>query len=208
MTMENPGTLYIISAPSGAGKTSLARALSAADPKVAISISHTTRPPRPGERNGIHYHFVSEEAFQDMHRKNAFLEHAEVFGNRYGTSRESLMQRIRDGLDVILEIDWQGARQVRDGISACVSIFILPPSRDALAQRLDDRQQDDPSVIAKRMQEARAECTHFDEFDYLIINDDFHRALSDLQAVLRAQRLRRPRQIRSHRPLIDSLLER
>nr|VFK16996.1 MAG: guanylate kinase [Candidatus Kentron sp. LPFa]VFK32165.1 MAG: guanylate kinase [Candidatus Kentron sp. LPFa] len=204
--MENPGILYIISAPSGAGKTSLVQALAAADPKVAISVSYTTRPPRPREEHGVHYHFVSEQAFRDMRAHDAFLEYAEVFGNHYGTSGEWIGERLGEGLDIILEIDWQGARQAREKVPDCVSIFILPPSRDALRERLRDRRQDDDAVIAKRMREAKAESIHFDEFDYLIVNDDFHRALSDLQAILWAGRLRRFRQAKNHQPLIASLL--
>nr|VFK52556.1 MAG: guanylate kinase [Candidatus Kentron sp. TC]VFK65364.1 MAG: guanylate kinase [Candidatus Kentron sp. TC] len=204
--MENSGILYIISAPSGAGKTSLTQALTAADPKVAISVSYTTRPPRPGEESGVHYHFVSQRAFRDMRARDAFLEYAVVFGNHYGTSREWIGERLGEGFDIILEIDWQGARQVREKIPGCVSIFILPPSRDALMERLRNRGQDDDSIIARRMRDVRAEALHFGEFDYLIINDDFHRALSDLQAILWAERLRRLRRKKTHQSLIASLL--
>nr|VFK20214.1 MAG: guanylate kinase [Candidatus Kentron sp. LFY] len=204
--MKASGTLYIVSAPSGAGKTSLVQSLATADPDVSLSVSHTTRAPRPGERDGIDYHFVGEEAFRDMRRRNAFLEHAEVFGNHYGTSRAWLTEQLQGGRDIILEIDWQGARQVRKAM-ACTSIFILPPSHHALAERLRTRGQDDHVVIAKRMQRAKAESIHFDEFDYLIVNDDFERALTDLRAILRAERLHQPRQAQDHRALIASLLE-
>nr|VFK60039.1 MAG: guanylate kinase [Candidatus Kentron sp. TUN]VFK69303.1 MAG: guanylate kinase [Candidatus Kentron sp. TUN] len=204
--MKTPGTLYIVSAPSGAGKTSLVRALAAADPMVTISVSHTTRPSRPGECDGVHYHFVSEQMFRNMREENAFLEYAEVFGHYYGTSGERLIEQVRGGLDVILEIDWQGARQVRKKIPTCINIFILPPSRDILMKRLRDRGQDDDLVIASRVQAASAESMHFDEFDYLIINDDFDKALSDLRAVLRAERLRQSRQAQRCSALIASLL--
>nr|VFJ63036.1 MAG: guanylate kinase [Candidatus Kentron sp. FW] len=206
MVMTTPGTLYIVSAPSGAGKTSLVRALASTDPMVAISISHTTRLPRSGEQDGVDYHFVDDRTFQDMREQNVFLEYAEVFGNYYGTSGEWLMERIREGIDMILEIDWQGARQVREIIPGCTSIFILPPSRDTLMQRLCDRGQDDGAIIARRMRDAKAELVHFDEFDYLIVNDDFERALSDLRVIVRAGRLRQSKQAQSRQPLIASLL--
>ena len=206
MAMTTPGTLYIVSAPSGAGKTSLVRALANTDPMVAISISHTTRLPRPGEQNGVDYHFVDDRTFQDMRERNVFLEYAEVFGNYYGTSGEWLMERVREGIDMILEIDWQGARQVRKIIPGCISIFILPPSRDTLMQRLRDRGQDDDAIITRRMQDAKAELIHFDEFDYLIVNDDFERALSDLRVIVQAERLRQSRQAQNRQPLITSLL--
>nr|VFK24587.1 MAG: guanylate kinase [Candidatus Kentron sp. MB]VFK27106.1 MAG: guanylate kinase [Candidatus Kentron sp. MB]VFK74905.1 MAG: guanylate kinase [Candidatus Kentron sp. MB] len=200
------GTLYVVSAPSGAGKTSLLRALVNADPMVSVSVSHTTRLPRPGEENGIHYHFVDNRTFQELLTRGAFLEHAKVFGCYYGTSRDSLLDSLRRGLDIILEIDWQGARQIRKAFPTCTSIFILPPSHDVLIQRLRARGQDDEIVITKRMREAVTESTHFDEFDYLVINDDFHGALSDLQAILRAQRLRSPQQAQRHQALISSLV--
>ncbi|MBT8421282.1 MAG: guanylate kinase [Gammaproteobacteria bacterium] len=205
--MKYPGTLYVISAPSGAGKTSLVRALVADDPRVLLSISHTTRLPRPGEQDGVHYHFVSKSAFQAIRERNAFLECAHVFGNDYGTSREWLTEKLCHGVDIILEIDWQGARQVRKEVSGCMGIFVLPPSRDALTQRLLDRGQDDESVIAERMQKAESELSHFDEFDYLIVNDDFDTALSDLRAIFQAERLRQFRQALRYRSLLNSLLE-
>jgi len=199
--MENFGTLYVVSAPSGAGKTSLIRALVAKDAKVLVSVSHTTRLPRPGEQNGVHYHFINESVFGDMREKGTFLEYAKVFGNYYGTSREWVEEKIGAGLDVILEIDWQGARQIRKQISSCVGIFILPPSLDALVSRLHERRQDNHSVIANRMQEAKSELAHFGEFDYLVVNNNFDVALADLCAILRAERLARMRQERRHRSL-------
>jgi len=202
-----PGTLYVVSAPSGAGKTSLVRALAQSDPAVSLSVSHTTRPPRPGEQDGAHYHFIDQSAFGVMQKRGAFLESAEVFGNFYGTSREWLTEKLHDGVDIILEIDWQGARQVRGEFPGAVGIFVLPPSRDALRARLLGRGQDEEKVIAERMQKARSELSHFDEFDYLIVNDDFDTALSELRAILQAQRLRQNRQGPRHRSLIDSLLE-
>lgn len=205
-TQTPPGTLYIVSAPSGAGKTSLVRALADSDPGVFISVSHTTRPPRSGEEDGIHYHFIDNSAFREMREKNLFLEHAEVFGNHYGTSREWVTERLRQGADIILEIDWRGARQVRGKMQGSMGIFILPPSRDALMARLLDRGQDDGDVIARRMREAESELSHFGEFDYLIVNDDFDTALSDLRAILRAQRLHGPGQTQRYRSLITSLL--
>nr|VFJ47914.1 MAG: guanylate kinase [Candidatus Kentron sp. DK]VFJ59956.1 MAG: guanylate kinase [Candidatus Kentron sp. DK] len=202
-----PGTLYVVSAPSGAGKTTLVRTLTETDPGVSLSVSHTTRPPRPGEEDGVHYHFVDRSVFQAMRQRNAFLEHAEVFGNYYGTSREWLAERLRDGVDIILEIDWQGARQVRGEFPEAVGIFVLPPSRDALRERLLGRGQDEEKIIAERMQKAQSELSHFDEFDYLLINDDFDVALSEIRAIFRVERLRRPRQAQRHRRLIASLLE-
>lgn len=188
------GTLYIVSAPSGAGKTSLVRALTEADPDVSVSISHTTRAPRPGERDGVDYHFVAHDVFADMERAGRFLEHATVFDHRYGTSRDDVVARLDRGVDVILEIDWQGARQVRAALPGSVGIFVLPPSREVLEQRLRERGQDSEEVIRRRMQDAVQEISHYGEYDYLVINNDFRRALDDLQAILRTQRLARTRQ--------------
>lgn len=176
--------LFIIAAPSGAGKTSLTRALAAKQAAVAISVSHTTRPPRPGEAAGRHYHFVDEKKFRAMAEAGAFLEHAKVFGHRYGTSRAEVERHHRAGRDVILEIDWQGARQVRAARPDAVGIFILPPSRPALAERLKSRGQDAPETITRRMQKARSEIAHYDEFPHLIVNDDFDSALARLCAVV------------------------
>jgi guanylate kinase len=184
------GTLIIVSAPSGAGKTSLLKALVDADPAVGVSVSHTTRPMRPGERDGVDYHFVDEATFVRMIGEGAFLEHARVFDNYYGTSEADVRERLAQGQDVVLEIDWQGARQVRERIADTLSIFILPPDPRALHDRLCGRGQDSEEVIARRMRDAQNEMSHYAEFDYLIVNDDFEQALKELQAVVTATRLR------------------
>ncbi len=181
------GTLYIVAAPSGAGKTSLLRELVKTMPNVTVSVSHTTRVPRPGERDGEHYHFVGVETFEGMISKGAFLEHARVFDHYYGTARAGIVDRLSADTDVILEIDWQGARQVRTAMPDSASIFILPPSRAALRQRLAGRGQDSADVIARRMRDAVAELAHYEEFDYLVINDDFETALADLRAIMRCR---------------------
>ena len=184
------GSLFIVSAPSGGGKTSLVKALLASEPEVKFSISHTTRPPRPGEENGRDYHFVSPEEFERMARAGEFLESAVIYGNRYGTSRSWIARELERGHDIVLEIDWQGAQQVRRLAPGTVSIFILPPSLEALEQRLKGRSQDRPEAIARRLAAAREEINHLREFDYVIINDDFTTAVQDLCAVVRAARLR------------------
>jgi guanylate kinase len=183
------GSLFVIAAPSGAGKTSLVRALVADDARLQLSVSHTTRAPRPGEVDGEHYHFTSCEHFQQLIGAGRMLEHAEVHGNHYGTGRDQVDTAFVGGRDVILEIDWQGARQVRERFPACVLIFILPPSREALHERLQKRGQDSSEVIARRIANARGEMQHATEFDYLIVNDDFDVALADLAAIVRAVRL-------------------
>ncbi len=200
------GTLFIVSAPSGAGKTSLVKALVQRLDHICLSVSHTTRPPRPGERDGEDYHFVSEETFQTMVRQGAFLEHARVFDHSYGTSRAWIEKRLREGTDVILEIDWQGARQVRELLPGAVSIFILPPSREVLRQRLRGRGQDPEDVIARRMAKAVDEMRHYREYDYLVINDVFDQALEALIHLVHAARLRTPLQARRHARLIQTLL--
>jgi guanylate kinase len=179
-----PGTLFVISAPSGAGKTSLVKALRAAQPDLQVSTSHTTRPPRPNEQDGREYHFVSPERFIALVAEGGFLEHAEVFGNRYGTSRAEVERRLAAGHDVILEIDWQGAQQVRAARPGTASIFILPPSVDALQQRLTGRQTDSAEVIARRLAEARGDMSHWSEFDYVVVNDVFEQTLGELQRIL------------------------
>ncbi|HXF08056.1 MAG TPA: guanylate kinase [Candidatus Acidoferrales bacterium] len=184
------GNLFVIAAPSGAGKTSLVQALMAADPGLRFSVSHTTRPPRPGEVDGRDYHFVDPETFRRMVAEDAFLEHAEVFGRSYGTSRAAVEARLAAGEDVILEIDWQGARQIRTLMPACVSIFILPPSRVELERRLRGRGTDDAEVIERRLALAVAEMRHYGEFEYLVVNDAFDVALAELQAIVRAARCR------------------
>ncbi|MFO8155053.1 MAG: guanylate kinase [Pseudomonadota bacterium] len=201
-----PGTLYVISAPSGAGKTSLVKALVETTADIAVSVSHTTRPPRPGEVDGVNYHFTDPETFQRMVADGAFLEHARVFDNFYGTSRSAALAGVESGHDVILEIDWQGAQQVSRQLPQSVGIFILPPSRAALRERLQDRGQDDAAVIDRRMADARAEMVHWNEFDYVVVNDDFDTALADLQAIVRARRQRREAQQWRHAELLDELL--
>ena len=191
---HSTGTLYIISAPSGAGKSSLVKALTDTNPEIRVSISHTTRAMRPGEVDGVNYHFVSREAFVKMGEHGDFLERAEVFGNFYGTSQSHLQQTLDEGHDLILEIDWQGAEQVRKLMPQACSIFILPPSLQALHQRLTHRGQDSDEIIAGRMREAVNEMSHYVEYDYLIINDDFSHALDDLKAIFRANQLQQKRQ--------------
>lgn len=200
------GTLYVISAPSGAGKTSLVRELVATDDRIRVSVSHTTRPMRPGEVHGRDYHFVDVETFGAMVREGAFLEHAQVFDNFYGTSQSTIQEQLEGGVDVILEIDWQGAQQVRRVMPGCASIFILPPSRSALEERLQGRGQDSAEVIARRMRDAESEMDHYAEFDYLVINDDFGTALEDLRAIVRSRRLRLSAQQRRHHGTLADLL--
>ncbi len=200
------GTLYIVSAPSGAGKTSLVKALVDAQPQVRVSVSHTTRAMRPGEVDGVNYHFVSREEFLARLERNEFLEHAEVFGNLYGTSQRWLEQTLAEGYDVILEIDWQGARQVRRLMPEATSIFILPPTQEALRQRLNNRGQDSDEIIEKRMREAVSEMSHYVEYDYLVINDDFAHALIDLQSIFRANQLKQQAQQQRHARLLSELL--
>lgn len=183
------GTLFVVSAPSGAGKTSLMNALVEATENLTVSVSYTTRTPRSGEKNGVNYHFVSQDEFMHMLTCNLFLEHAQVYDNYYGTSQQWLAQQLHKGIDVILEIDWQGAQQVRRLKPDCVSIYILPPSRKALEQRLRHRAQDDDQVINKRMLQAIEDMSHYVEFDYLVVNDDFDKALRDLRAIVQSQRL-------------------
>lgn len=198
--------LFIIAAPSGGGKTSLVNALLSADHRLALSVSHTTRPPRPSEVDGQHYHFTDRSRFEQLVADDAFLEHATVFGHAYGTHAGALQAQLDQGLDVILEIDWQGAAQVRAAFPASRSVFILPPSLEVLRERLSRRGQDSAAVIAQRMQEAQAEISHWDEFDYLVVNEDFQDALSDLQAIIRACRLGREVQGRQHTALLAELL--
>lgn len=178
------GRLFVVAAPSGAGKTSLVNALVARDPRLEISVSFTTRPPRPGEEDGVHYHFIEPGAFKQRRDAGEFLEHAEVFGNLYGTHRATTEAILAQGRDVILEIDWQGARQVKSAFPDCCSIFILPPSLAALRERLGTRAQDSEEVIAGRMAKARAEISHCPEFDYVVVNDQFKDALTALRALL------------------------
>lgn len=200
------GTLYIISAPSGAGKTSLVDALMRSQRNLKVAVSHTTRPQRPGELDGTHYHFVDVSSFQHMVAAGEFLEYAQVFDHYYGTSRAQVMDNLALGTDVILEIDWQGGRQVRASVPDCVSIFILPPSRDELERRLRGRNQDSDEVIARRMQEAVREMSRFREYDYVLVNDTFADALADLKAIVRARRLRCSAQVKRLGRRVNELL--
>ncbi len=199
------GTLYVVSAPSGAGKTSLVKALLASMDGIVVSVSHTTRPKRPGEVDGKDYHFTDEAHFRAMIEAGEFLEYAQVFDNFYGTSRGAVLSCLERGEDVILEIDWQGARQVREQFPDCRSIFILPPSKAALRERLTGRGQDSEAVIARRLRDAEADMTHYDEFDFVVVNDVFERALKDLEAIVTAQRLTLARQARRLARLIAEL---
>ncbi|MBL3557921.1 MULTISPECIES: guanylate kinase [Marinobacter] len=199
------GTLYVISAPSGAGKTSLVAAMLEQDAQLCVSVSHTTRPMRTGEQDGVNYHFVSRDEFEAMIARGDFLEHADVFGNYYGTSQVWVNQTLARGKDVILEIDWQGAEQIRRLMPGCVSIFIVPPSQEALKERLTGRGTDAPEVVERRLKEASDECSHALEFDYLVVNDDFSIALGDLLAVVRSQRLRMQTQQVRHSGLLARL---
>jgi len=199
------GNLFIVAAASGTGKTSLVNALLQADSHIKLSISYTTRKPRPGEVNGVHYHFVDEAVFLRMLGEGAFLESAEVHGARYGTSQHLVEASLALGNDLILEIDWQGAQQVREQLPTAIGIFILPPSIDTLAHRLAHRGQDSMDVIARRLAAAREEISHVSEFDYVIINDNFQIALEDLQAVIRSQRLKRDKQLLQHQDLLNSI---
>jgi len=176
--------LFIIAAPSGCGKTSLVEALIKNAKNLCVSVSHTTRPPRPDEVNGINYYFVSINEFEEMIKNNAFVEHATVFDNHYGSSTKLIKEKLDEGIDVILEIDWQGARQVKINMPNAISIFILPPSKEALLGRLQQRAQDNDATINKRMSDAKNQMQHFNEFDYLIINDDFNSALNDLNLII------------------------
>ena len=203
---HSTGTLYIVSAPSGAGKTSLVNALTDLDKQIRVSVSHTTRAMRPGEVNGVNYHFVEREEFVKMIEHGDFLERAEVFGNLYGTSQSHLLQTLDEGHDLILEIDWQGAEQVRKLMPQARSIFILPPSQQALRERLDNRGQDSDEIIDGRMREAVSEMSHYVEYDYLIINDDFALALEDLKAIFRANRLQHNRQQQRYGKLLAELI--
>jgi guanylate kinase len=201
------GTLFIISAPSGAGKTSLLKALHQRDDALHVSVSHTTRPKRPGEVDGVHYHFLEQAEFLRKAARGDFLEHAQVFDNYYGTDEGSVRGALQAGRDTVLEIDWQGAQQVRHRFPEAVSIFILPPSPEALYQRLSNRGQDSETVIQGRMSQAVSEMSHYAEFDYLVINDDFEQALGELAAIVVCRRLRLSHQADCHRETISRLLQ-
>lgn len=203
MTMNNAsGSLFIVTAPSGAGKTSLVRAVLAADGQIKLSVSYTTRQPRPGEVDGVDYHFVNEENFMQMLGEGAFLESAEVHGAHYGTSHVWVESILNSGSDLLLEIDWQGAAQVRRLYPQAIGMFILPPSPEVLSQRLHQRGQDSAEVIARRLAAAHEEISHVGEFDYVIINDEFNEAIRDMLAIVRTQRLRADKQLFRHVELL------
>ena len=209
--MTAPGNLFILSAPSGAGKSSLIKALLEQGKKessrtMQVSVSHTTRDPRPGENNGEHYHFISVNNFKKQIKQNAFYEFAEVFGNYYGTSEAAIDEQLAQGIDVFLDIDWQGAQQVRMKKPSVTTIFISPPSRKELENRLRGRGQDNEEVIANRMAQAQSECSHFQEFDYIVINDNFEQALIDLTTIVNNQRLKRSQQVAQHKVLLEELI--
>ena len=208
--MTATGNLFILSAPSGAGKSSLIKALLEQNQEptarpMQVSVSHTTRDPRPGEKNGEHYHFVSVNHFKKLIKQNAFYEYAEVFGNYYGTSEAAIDEQLAQGIDVFLDIDWQGAQQVRMKKPSVTTIFISPPSKKELEQRLRGRGQDSDEIINDRMAQAQKECSHFQEFDYIIINDNFEQALTDLTTIVNNQRLKRSQQMMQHKALLDEL---
>ena len=202
----NTACLFTISAPSGAGKTSLIKALLAKKPDtMVVSVSHSTRAMRPGEINGSDYHFVDIDLFERMVAEEAFLEHARVFDNYYGTAQESVEKLLESGRHVILEIDWQGARQVKQKMPETIGVFILPPSREALEQRLTGRGTDDQSTIERRMQAADRELSHYNDAEYLVINEDFDQALYDLECIIHSQGMTLARQKAKNKPLIDSI---
>ena len=196
------GTLFVISAPSGAGKTTLVKALLASEPNLRLSISHTTRLRRPNEQQGREYHFLPLAEFQELAQRGEFLESARVFDNYYGTSRPFVAEQLADGHDVLLEIDWQGAQQVRRGMPRCVSIFVLPPSRHSLAERLARRATDTADVIARRLKDAAADMSHYREFDYVVVNDDFDKAVGELRRIIAGQGA----DLKSTRPELAPLL--
>lgn len=204
--LKHKGNLFILSAPSGAGKSTLYKALLNQDDKVRISISHTTRAPRTGEEHGREYYFVDDEFFLDMIAEDAFFEHAQVFDNYYGTSKESIFSMLEQGLDVILEIDWQGARQIRQLYPEAIGIFILPPSLGDLEHRLNNRATDTAEVIQRRMTKAVSEMSHYHEYDFVIINDDFDAALTQMAAIFTAMRSKTPIMQEKHGNLINDLL--
>ena len=205
--MNKYGTLYIVAAPSGAGKTSLVNALVAGDEALKISISYTTRPPRPGEQDGVEYHFVSESTFGYMIKEQVFLEYAQVFGHYYGTSKQWIADTLEQEQDVILEIDWQGARQVGQIFHHVKTVFILPPSLETLYYRLEKRQHDSKDTIDARLRHAIDEMSHYNEFEYLVVNDNFDAALADLRAIVTSERLKRRYQQKNLTALLEQLLK-
>jgi guanylate kinase len=204
---QTRGNLFILSAPSGAGKSSLINALLAKHSDMKVSVSHTTRAPRPGENNAEHYHFVSVDEFKALIAKDDFFEWAQVFDNYYGTSKQAIEEQLAAGIDVFLDIDWQGARQVREIMDDVKTIFILPPSKQELEQRLNNRGQDSAEIIAGRMAQAQSETSHYNEYDYVVVNDDFDTALCDLETIVIAQRLTLKAQTTRHQTLINELLK-
>ena len=201
------GNLFILSAPSGAGKSSLINALLKKHADMKVSVSHTTRAPRPGENNAEHYHFVSVDEFKALIAKDDFFEWAQVFDNYYGTSKQAIEEQLAAGIDVFLDIDWQGARQVREIMKDVKTIFILPPSKQELEQRLNNRGQDSAEIIAGRMAQAQSETSHYDEYDFVVVNDDFDTALSEIESIVIAQRLTLKAQTTRHQTLINELLK-
>ncbi|MCQ8878975.1 guanylate kinase [Pseudoalteromonas shioyasakiensis] len=204
---QTRGNLFILSAPSGAGKSSLINALLAKHSDMKVSVSHTTRSPRPGEENGVHYHFVTVEEFKNLIDKNDFFEWAQVFDNYYGTSKQAIEQQLAAGIDVFLDIDWQGAQQMRKLVDDVETIFILPPSKQELESRLNNRGQDSAEVIAGRMAQAQSESSHYNEYDYLVVNDDFNTALMQIETIVLAKRLSLKCQSIRNQALIAELLK-
>ena len=206
MAYSYSGNLFIVAAPSGGGKTSLVKELVNSLENIVVSVSHTTRKIRPGEKDGVDYFFLEEQAFLRMVADSAFVEHARVFDHFYGTSSAQITDRLQAGIDVVLDIDWQGAEQIRRRFATAVSVFVIPPSLQVLKKRLMDRQQDNEEVISGRMQRAQDELSHYPEFDYLIVNDDFSKAASELRAIVIANRMRMVRQVEQQRKLLSFLL--
>ncbi|MBB1310164.1 MAG: guanylate kinase [Pseudoalteromonas rhizosphaerae] len=203
---QTRGNLFILSAPSGAGKSSLINALLTKYNDMKVSVSHTTRSPRPGEANGVHYHFVNVDEFKSLIEKNDFFEWAQVFDNYYGTSKQAIEEQLAAGIDVFLDIDWQGARQVRDLVADVETIFILPPSKVELEARLNNRGQDSQEIIAGRMAKAQSETSHYNEYDYVVVNDDFATALKEIETIVLAKRLSLQSQAIRHQDLLVDLL--
>lgn len=204
---QTRGNLFILSAPSGAGKSSLIGALLKKHSDMKVSVSHTTRSPRPGEENGVHYHFVSVDEFKALIEKNDFFEWAQVFDNYYGTSKQAIESQLAAGIDVFLDIDWQGAQQIRKLVDDVETIFILPPSKEELESRLNNRGQDSAEVIAERMAKAQSETSHYNEYDYVVVNDDFDTALTEIETIVMAKRLSLKSQTVRHQALLENLLK-
>ena len=204
---QTRGNLFILSAPSGAGKSSLIGALLKKHSDMKVSVSHTTRSPRPGEENGVHYHFVSVDEFKALIEKNDFFEWAQVFDNYYGTSKQAIESQLAAGIDVFLDIDWQGAQQIRKLVDDVETIFILPPSKEELESRLNNRGQDSAEVIAGRMAKSQSETSHYNEYDYVVVNDDFDTALTEIETIVMAKRLSLKSQTVRHQALLENLLK-